>query len=367
MIRMLRATRHSRPEPAVSSSRSTTHPSPREQPLPSQPGQRLKIGYVPGFAEENAYVQRTQDALAHLGHVYPLSPSTKSLWRMLQFRPGFFDVIIVNWLEHKTASPSTGKPSLLGIVAYFVQIFAFRILARRLVYVRHNIYPHHANSQSAAALTRVIDLSERLYSATATHSGHFPDKHYIPHPLYYEQPMAGNTGRNCHFIVFGRVMPYKNIEQLIDSFPVDQPLIVAGPCDDQDYFELLQSAAEGKQIEFIPRFLSEEEARELVGTARGLILSHADDDMIVSGSFFYALSLGTPVIGVKTPFFSWVQQELALQGLTVIDDLQSIEAALIQQPHLPAEEIVRSARQYFSLATVIGYWQKLFLQLEVQS
>ena len=366
MIRMLRATRYSRPERAVSRLQPAVHCSTEEQPLRSEPDQRLKIGYVPGFADENAYVQRTQDALAHLGRVYPLSPSTKSLWRMLQFRPGFFDVIIVNWLEHKTANPSSGKLSLLGIVAYFLQILAFRILARRLIYVRHNIYPHHANSQSAAALTRVIDLSERLYSATATHSGHFPDKHYVPHPLYYEQPMAGKNGKDRHFIVFGRVMPYKNIEQLIDSFPIDQPLIVAGPCDDRDYFQQLQAAAVGKQIEFIPRFLSEDEARELVGTARGLILSHADDDMIVSGSFFYALSLGTPVIGVKTPFFSWVQNELALQGLTVIDDLQAIETALTQQPQLPAEVIVRSARQYFSLATVVDYWRKLFLQLEVQ-
>ncbi|WP_146114557.1 glycosyltransferase [Pseudomonas sp. MYb185] len=366
MIRMLRAALYSRSAQTDARSQSAGRCSADEQTLHSEPDQRLKIGYVPGFADENAYVQRTQDALAHLGQVYPLSPSTRSLWRMLQFRPGFFDVIIVNWLEHKTANPATGKLSLPGIIAYFVQILTFRILARRLIYVRHNIYPHHAESRCAPALTRIIDLSERLYSATATHSGHFPDKHYIPHPLYYEQPMMSKTGKDRHFIVFGRVMPYKNIEQLIDSFPVDQLLIVAGPCDDQEYFKRLQIAAQGKQVEFIPRFLSEEEARELVGTARGLILSHADDDMIVSGSFFYALSLGTPVIGVKTPFFSWVQQALAVQGLTVIEDLQSIEAALQQQNSPPAEAIVCSARQYFSLATVICYWKKLFLQLQVQ-
>lgn len=323
---------------------------------------QLKIGYVPGYAEANAYVQRTQEALAELGQVYPLSPSTKSLWRLLKYRPGFFDVIIVNWLEYKTANPRTGRLSVAGILAYFVQIIFLRLMCRRLVYIRHNTYPHHASSQSATALTKVIDLSEHLYSVTATHSGHYADKHYIPHPLYLEQPMCA---KGPHFIVFGRVMPYKNIEQLIHQFPLDEQLVIAGPCDDQPYFRKLQTAAEGKQITFISRFLSEMEARQLVGSARGLILSHADNDMIVSGSFFYALSLGTPVIAVKTPFFDWVQRELDLQGLTLVDELDSIGAAIKQQNDLPPETILSSARKYFSMATVTACWDNLFRQLRL--
>lgn len=363
MIRTLRDALRSRPRATALVSRPIVGCSPKETDLTHNTVRRLRIGYVPGHAEGNAYVQRTQEALAELGQVYPLSPSTKSLWRLLKFRPGFFDVIIVNWLEYKIANPVTGRLSWAGVLAYYLQILSFRIFCRRLVYLRHNTYPHHANSRSADTLTRIIDLSERLYSITATHSGHFADKHYLPHPLYQEYPM---TAKGNHFIVFGRVMPYKNIEQLISHFPVDEQLIVAGPCDDQPYFRKLQAVAEGRKVEFIPRYLSEEEAQCLVGTARGLILSHADNDMIVSGSFFYALSLGTPVIAVRTPFFNWVQDELDLQGLTLVGEIESIGTALKQQLHLPAEVILRSARQYFSLVTVTACWDALFAQLQLQ-
>lgn len=362
MIRTFRDALRSRPAATALVTRPEIECSEKEYHLTNNTARRLKIGYVPGHAEGNAYVQRTQEALAELGQVYPLSPSTKSLWRLLRFRPGFFDVIIVNWLEYKTANPATGKLSWAGVLAYFVQILSLRIFCRRLIYLRHNIYPHHADNRSANTLSRIIDLSEHFYSTTATHSGHFTNKHYVPHPLYEEHPVAA---KGDHFIVFGRVMPYKNIEQLISHFPADEQLIVAGPCDDPPYFRKLRAAAEGKKVEFISRFLSEDEARHLVGTARGLILSHADSDMIVSGSFFYALSLGTPIVAVKTPFFNWVEQELDLQGLTIVDEVESIGTALKQQIHLPAEAILRSARNYFSLMTVTACWAALFSQLQL--
>src|SRR5690554_1430314 len=65
MIRMLRAALYSRSAQTDARSQSAGRCSADEQTLHSEPDQRLKIGYVPGFADENAYVQRTQDALAH--------------------------------------------------------------------------------------------------------------------------------------------------------------------------------------------------------------------------------------------------------------------------------------------------------------
>jgi hypothetical protein len=79
-----------------------------------------------------------------------------------------------------------------------------------------------------------------------------------------------------------------------------------------------------EHIKVVPRFVDDAEAQLIIRRARALVLSHADEDMIVSGSFFYAMSLGVPVFAVRTPFIDWVGPRVGEQLLTSEADLDNL-------------------------------------------
>lgn len=73
---------------------------------------------------------------------------------------------------------------------------------------------------------------------------------------------------------------------MIKLFPKNKRLLIAGFCEDKEYRDELTRLISGNSnVQLISKFLTDDEARKLVRSANAMIISHADDDMIVSGSF----------------------------------------------------------------------------------
>jgi hypothetical protein len=87
-----------------------------------------------------------------------------------------------------------------------------------------------------------------------------------------------------------------------------------------------------------------------------VVIAHHSASTIVSGTFFYALSLQRHVFAVRTPFLDWIAPRLGPDILTLADDVEHLckliesskcaplteESRLIVQREL-GDEAVRSA------------------------
>src|SRR5690625_5140725 len=104
---------------------------------------------------------------------------------------------------------------------------------------------------------------------------------------------SGDTGApGDYYITVGRLVPYKRVDLLIESFnqTPDRKLYIAGAGNDR---ERLQSLAESDNITFLG-FVDEAAKTELVANARAFLFA-AEEDFGMSP--VEAMALGTPVIG----------------------------------------------------------------------
>jgi beta-1,4-mannosyltransferase len=301
-----------------------------KSPRPLASSVPLRIAYVPYADDGNGYISRMCEIVSGIGVVAKFPGFAGLVRDSLRLRSPRFDILVANWIDNKIVSRS-GRPSIGGIAVLFMKALLYRIWARRVVFVRHNRYPHRTAPQYARVMSRVLDVFERLCSAVISHSGADLQgrRFYCPHPLYEVTPCDDAVlppeldQQPGYFVVFGRIEPYKGIDALIDKFPANRRLIVIGMPGDADYVARLQRM-QRENVTVVPGFLADAQAQKIIRRARGMVLSHADEDVIVSGSFFYALSLGVPVFSLQTPFMKWIAPQLGDQLLVTAPELEGL-------------------------------------------
>lgn len=247
---------------------------------------------------------------------------------LLRFNFKRRDIVVLNWFENLFVNDD-GKITIYLFLKSFIKFLIFRFKFKKVVYVRHNVYPHHLNIKYINIAKLIISILSRWSSVSITHSPVFKEFNeiYIPHPLYDDFQVGEHNSKERNpnlYIIFGRISRYKNFEEIIDSFPADKELVILGACDDKCYLDELNSHVKFKgNITIRPGYISDNDARKYFSTANALLLSHSDPHMIVSGSFFYALTMGIKVLCISTPFLNWTQNIL---GDNVVKNFESIDA-----------------------------------------
>ncbi len=295
------------------------------------------VGFVPNDSGSNPYARRMQDIIASCARLerFALRDCLRRCVRGNWMR---FDVVILNWVENRLVSRATRRISLKGVLRVALQLLLMRIFARRVVFVRHNLYPHRTAARSALLAQKLIDYYERCCDVVFVHSGdeltlrNGPRaRHYLPHPLYRRVDTADPIALRArlglparYFLVFGRIVPYKRIEQLMARWPAaGHALVVCGEVGDQSYAQLLATRTRDN-IVYKPGLLAEEEAQALVLGAEAVIIAHAEPNTLVSGSFFYALSLYRPVVALRTAFLEWIAPRLGEGIVSLAGDLDAL-------------------------------------------
>ncbi len=295
------------------------------------------VGFVPNDSGSNPYARRMQDIIAGCARLERFT-LRECLRRGLRGNWLRFDVVILNWVENRLVSRASRRVSLQGVVRVALQLLLMRIFARRLVFVRHNLYPHRTAARSALLAQKLIDYYERCCDVAFVHSGdeltlrNGPRaRHYLPHPLYQRVDSVDPSALRArlglparYFLVFGRIVPYKRIEQLMARWPAAGPaLVVCGEVGDQSYSQLLATRTRDN-IVYQPGLLAEEEAQALVLGAEAVIIAHAEPNTLVSGTFFYALSLHRPVVALRTAFLEWIAPRLGQDMVALAADLDAL-------------------------------------------
>jgi glycosyltransferase involved in cell wall biosynthesis len=292
----------------------------------------LRFRFIPNDCDTNAYSARMEEILGHIGSV---SAAPHSL-----FMRNRFDAAFVSWYDNRILAPD-GTVSPLRFCKVVLRTLALRAQARKLIFIRHNRMPHATKPSDRVLAERMVDLYERwLFDCSLIHS---PEEAggtrlYCPHPLYKQEstaevlpPQLAAFNTKAFYVVFGRIEPYKQLERLIQAFPKDKQLVICGRCSDPDYLARLTRVAPGN-VTVLHGFIPDAHAQWLIRRSQGIVISHASDDMIVSASFFYAMSLAQRVFAVATPFLRWASATLGDDVVFATDDLEALCRSLAEAP-----------------------------------
>lgn len=330
-----------------------------------------RVGFYPGVGN-NPYTLRMQSCLPE-NHQAVLFPRIKllALHRLFRVLPKV-DVVLVSWLENCLVDRRTGKARIFGRLTFLVKLYVLRLFSRHVIMVRHNQFPHSTRPDDQHKVKQLIDQLEQSFDAVITHSGHQTDhRYYVPHPLYYADFPQHNRslpdplidGNYC--VAFGRISRYKNLLALVDAWGGSNQLVIAGKADDPSYLALLTRAAKGKNVTIAARYWSDDDAYALVAGANALVLAHEGNDVVVSGSYFYAISCGTPVLALTTPFLNWLQEQHG-PAITTADTVQKlVEGAAMTTPLTvdDRESIHRQGVEWFGDDVVRSRLRVLFAGL----
>lgn len=318
-----------------------------------------KIYYSPFYNSDNEYCNRMKDFLSSYGMVLPFE---KSNFLKVFFNIGTDDYIFFNWIENSMVK--NRRFSIVGFLKVFLFLVFFRMRSSNIVFVKHNNYPHNCCKKDIKKSIWAVSVFEKICNRVIVHS--IPDLRknyfYIPHPLYKEvsEPELINCV-NDKYLVFGRIVPYKKIEELIVSFPKDKKLIIAGACDDKLYLEKLIGLCDKKlNIEIIPRFLNHDEIKALAEESSGILITHNDDDMIVSGTFFYAMTLRSKVYALETPFFKWAESKMGKKYITTFRNLNELSDEILKGVEVEKDNSGFTMIDLFGEKSVHSYMSNFF-------
>jgi glycosyltransferase involved in cell wall biosynthesis len=329
---------------------------------------RLQIAYFPFENKSNRYTDNFKKILLQFGDVAEAPPLKKVL---LQGAFKRYDVLILNWTDNNFVNARRGTVSLRGMLKEFFRIGVYKLIARKTVFVRHNVYPHDALGHHRAKATRLVELYEKCFDLCWVHSGHMAEdhRHYVPHPLYeVEQAPSAMPAAlvlpERYFVVFGRIQSYKKIDRLIEMLPADVHILVCGTCPDQGYKKKLQSFNK-PNVTIMAEFISDELARDLLVHSSGMLICHSDDDMIVSGSIVFAISIGVPVFAVETPFITWFRQAVNDRMIVAATDFADlIDKMRMYQARITDQDIAVS-QAHFSEPSVTAHVAATFNRLDL--
>jgi beta-1,4-mannosyltransferase len=331
----------------------------------------MKVLFYPAPDDENDYSQNMlKNIRAVVNGTIKYSPNIKDI--VLRPHKTFcykkYDVAIINWLENNVRNERKGL-SIFGVIKFFVYILYFKLAAKKTVYVRHNFYPHDMPVRQAKLAKKIVDFAEKLFDKKVTHSGHLVTSGYtyIPHPLYDVAEHKATSllnDKSSYYLIFGRVERYKAIETIIDNWSEPHKLLIVGFASDDRYVSELVEKAKGRNIKFDIRFIPTEEVDSIMLNARAIILAHAGDEMIVSGSFFHAISYGLPVVASNQPFLSWLKGATDYSGLKLYDTKKDFRSLLDEANTTTKKDVLLAAEASFGDAVIQSRLNVMFNELK---
>lgn len=333
----------------------------------------MRIKVYPEQSGENQFIQNIRLQLSEVNGArvegVPLNHG-KLLMRLPYDLICRSDYTVVNWLENNVCSRN-GKLSVLGCLKFLGLLLLFRVTCKRLIYVRHNLYPHRLKSRYSRIAQAVVDKATLLLTERVALSEHMVIRgyRYVPHPLY-RLPDPGSLEQRCvdlpgneYFVIFGTISRYKGIDKIVQLWGGRHCLVVAGKVGDWGYLNELKMLAKGRNVTFRGGLLSDAEASRIISESMGVILPHDSEEMIVSGAFFYSVALGVAVYAIENDFYSWITRKAPFPGLEVFHDAEGLARQLscgtANRSRTDREEIKRHAHEQFGDEVGVASWGKI--------
>lgn len=265
--------------------------------------------YLPDSKSTNDYTKIIKRLLSNYIELKPTS-FKEIIFDILKLNLKRMDFVFLNWIDNDFIN-NNGSVSIKGVIKVVIKLFILKVKYRRLILVKHNNFPHSTNMANRKKAKFLNDLLYNHFFKSITHSpvmGNNP-YYYVPHPLYPVDKVLSGAIKD-YYIIFGRIEPYKKIHDIISILPENTKLMIIGPCDNSEYLTHLKKLSNNKKITIISEYLSDMKLNEYFNNCKSILITHSDEDMIVSGSIFYALSKRVPIISITSDFINWLASEL---------------------------------------------------------
>lgn len=279
------------------------------------------------------------------------------------------DIIFLNWHENILHQNSKNIfLFLFKIIKFFFLLFFYRIISKNVIYIKHNHFPHNSIDEYKYLIKKLINLAIFFSSLSVAHTSKYISNcdEFVHHPLYYQHFINDKKKKNVS-LVFGRISPYKQIENLIKNWKIDSNLLIAGPSNDFAYLKFLRDISKNN-IKINHKHYQEKEMTELLKMSKLLILPNYKTSSILSGVLYLALSLGCPVFAIQTPHMIWLKKEYKLIGLYLFKNYKSLILAIqeISNFNLPSnEQIFNNSKNIFGNYIVFEQWKSIFKKLSM--
>lgn len=171
------------------------------------------VYFYPFRTDINSYPLRMQDILSDSFFINDLSFKREAI-KLLSIRHFRKDIAIINWLENGFLNKN-GTVSYLGTIRICMILLLLKIRFKKLLYVKHNHYPHNIESKSINKIKYLMKIIVRFADFAVIHS---PTEHnftYLPHPLYKYPLKLSPSAISPDFeryIIFGRIARYKKLK-----------------------------------------------------------------------------------------------------------------------------------------------------------
>lgn len=280
----------------------------------------MKIGFIPHESTGNAYIDNMKSAFRLLGDVLKVDYNNLRIYKL-----NYFDVVVLNWRESYFIDRKTGNIKISGIIKEFTRILLLKFISKKLCLIIHNNFPHETAASQVSNVQKIQGIYHYFIDILICHSGEPRTEKlkYVPHPKYFTVPKPKKTAYSKHYIIFGRIEPYKNIESLFPYIDDDFKLLICGYCKNTEYLLKLKSEAP-ESVEFLTEYISDDIAQNLISNCQGLLLLGNSPNMIVSGSFHYGMSCSVKVYALNTPYLLWYKEFYNASNVCLSSDIAEL-------------------------------------------
>jgi beta-1,4-mannosyltransferase len=179
----------------------------------------------------------------------------------------------------------------------------------------------------------------------------------MPHPLYFEGDLPQSV-RDIDFLYFGTIKRYKGLSQLLAVWPSEHRFVIAGAVPDPELYAELREIARTREldVEFIDRFVPDEELNALLLRTRFALLPHLDDAMIVTGCFYHAASLGVNILARNGELSRNLREDFTF--VTLFDDA-TIGRVIGALHYTEADTVVAEIRRTNGVERCREVWRQI--------
>ena len=317
--------------------------------------------YLYPSRSQNAFLALNKKALGELG--YTVKPVDKAFVRDL-LRMKKDATVVLHWVEDRVYGRTYRT-----VFQYFFKMVALiifsGIFAKKVVWVRHNFQPH--NGSKTNYRYRFLCWLYKLMSIKPVSLEEYYSSPSLLHPLYKNDDQLlkeiDNSdiiepGKSHLVVFFGAVKRYKNLHQVLDTWPQHIPLKIAGRCGDKEYeaFLLDKIAELDLHVVWDNVFLSDEALNDVLKNTKFVLLPHADNTMISSGSFYHAIGEGCNVL-TNTSRFGLAKSKM--HEFVTIYDPAVLSEAYLNLIHQDRTKVMHDALASYGNKPVLNAWRKV--------
>lgn len=308
-----------------------------------------KVFFVP-YTHLNEYVDINKRALSDAGYeVVPLNlkNAVSSIGKKYS--------IIVNWLEDRPyGSNFSFRVKITTTIKCLAIIIFGAFFCSKRVWIKHNFKPHNSNGsfrcyKFISATLRTLKYRKLTLEKYA--GGGMFHPLYCPDDILRKKSIDLNT-QKFEYLIFGAVKKYKGIHNILLFWPSDKSLKILGKCSSKSYRDEILSIIKNRelQVEWRDEYLSDEDLNYEISKAHFVVISHLDNTMISSGTFYHAVSYGCNIISLKSSFSIQKKKEHEFVHLLTDKekDFDEFESDFVEKECVKKQVLKCYSRSYLS-------------------